>query len=143
VEPVDCGWSNPGRNAEPESRKADLQNYLWPKRDWRWRRRTVSLSDTRCLIGQVTDDLSQCPAAEAAVTSWVMGDGTLKATQPAAPPTTFENDLRFMSSGQAIIAPASGVPAFDREKRIHCGACLWNCTPKPPAGVAGRPSADN
>jgi len=32
-------------------------------------------------------------------------------------------------SAQAI-APgeAGGVPAFDREKCVHCGACLWNCT---------------
>jgi electron-transferring-flavoprotein dehydrogenase len=31
-----------------------------------------------------------------------------------------------MCSGQAI-TPGDGVPAFDREKCIHCGACLWNC----------------
>jgi len=32
-----------------------------------------------------------------------------------------------MCSGQAITtAPGSGV-VFDREKCIHCGACLWNC----------------
>ncbi|HET9596835.1 MAG TPA: 4Fe-4S ferredoxin [Anaeromyxobacteraceae bacterium] len=32
-------------------------------------------------------------------------------------------------SAQAI-APgeAGGTPAFDREKCVHCGACLWNCT---------------
>lgn len=30
-------------------------------------------------------------------------------------------------SGQAITPGATGVPAFDREKCIHCGACLWNC----------------
>ncbi|MFC1525428.1 4Fe-4S ferredoxin [Candidatus Latescibacterota bacterium] len=32
-------------------------------------------------------------------------------------------------SGQAI-TPSSegGVPDFDREKCIHCGACYWNCT---------------
>jgi len=32
-------------------------------------------------------------------------------------------------SAQAI-APGEtgGVPAFDREKCVHCGACLWNCT---------------
>jgi electron-transferring-flavoprotein dehydrogenase len=31
-------------------------------------------------------------------------------------------------SGQAI-APGEGggVPSFDREKCVHCGACLWNC----------------
>jgi electron-transferring-flavoprotein dehydrogenase len=36
-----------------------------------------------------------------------------------------------MCSGQAIGPGADGVPAFDREKCIHCGACLWNC----PEGV--------
>jgi len=32
-------------------------------------------------------------------------------------------------SAQAL-APGEtgGVPAFDREKCVHCGACLWNCT---------------
>jgi electron-transferring-flavoprotein dehydrogenase len=31
-------------------------------------------------------------------------------------------------SGQAIAPGANGgVPSFDREKCIHCGACLWNC----------------
>ena len=32
-----------------------------------------------------------------------------------------------MCSGQAITAGPGGVPAFDREKCIHCGACIWNC----------------
>jgi electron-transferring-flavoprotein dehydrogenase len=32
-----------------------------------------------------------------------------------------------MCSGQAITAGAAGVPVFDREKCIHCGACIWNC----------------
>src|ERR1035441_4338809 len=32
-----------------------------------------------------------------------------------------------MCSGQAITAGTGGVPAFDREKCIHCGACIWNC----------------
>lgn len=32
-------------------------------------------------------------------------------------------------SGQAITPSRhGGAPAFDREKCIHCGACLWNCT---------------
>ncbi|MCS7041233.1 MAG: 4Fe-4S binding protein [Bryobacteraceae bacterium] len=32
-------------------------------------------------------------------------------------------------SGEAIHAAAGGdgVPGFDREKCVHCGACLWNC----------------
>ena len=32
-----------------------------------------------------------------------------------------------MCSGQALIPGPTGVPAFDREKCVHCGACLWNC----------------
>jgi len=32
-------------------------------------------------------------------------------------------------SGQAITAnPDDGVPLFDREKCVHCGACMWNCS---------------
>jgi len=30
-------------------------------------------------------------------------------------------------SGQAITPGPGGIPVFDREKCIHCGACLWNC----------------
>jgi electron-transferring-flavoprotein dehydrogenase len=32
-----------------------------------------------------------------------------------------------MCSGQAITQGADGLPVFEREKCIHCGACLWNC----------------
>jgi electron-transferring-flavoprotein dehydrogenase len=32
-----------------------------------------------------------------------------------------------MCSGQALTPGPTGVPAFDREKCVHCGACLWNC----------------
>ncbi|MFZ1918751.1 MAG: hypothetical protein WAU58_14345 [Terriglobales bacterium] len=32
-----------------------------------------------------------------------------------------------MCSGQAIKHGEAGVPAFDREKCVYCGACLWNC----------------
>jgi electron-transferring-flavoprotein dehydrogenase len=32
-----------------------------------------------------------------------------------------------MCSGQAIAPGENGVPAFDREKCVYCGACLWNC----------------
>ena len=32
-------------------------------------------------------------------------------------------------SGQAIaVNPEGGAPLFDREKCVHCGACLWNCS---------------
>jgi len=57
-------------------------------------------------------------------------------------------------SGQAIMPGEQGVPAFDREKCIHCGACLWNCTKERPdqpgrtilefkAGTGGLHSAEN
>jgi len=58
-------------------------------------------------------------------------------------------------SGQAI-APGEdgGRPAFDREKCVHCGACLWNCSKSSPtdreqsnlrfkAGTGGLHSAEN
>jgi electron-transferring-flavoprotein dehydrogenase len=32
-----------------------------------------------------------------------------------------------LCSGQAITPGQRGVPAFDREKCVHCGACYWNC----------------
>ncbi len=32
-----------------------------------------------------------------------------------------------MCSGQAITRSENDVPDFDREKCVHCGACLWNC----------------
>jgi electron-transferring-flavoprotein dehydrogenase len=57
-------------------------------------------------------------------------------------------------SGQAITHGANGVPVFDREKCIHCGACLWNCASERPdgssrtvlefrAGTGGLHSAEN
>ena len=57
-------------------------------------------------------------------------------------------------SGQAIYAGEHGVPNFDREKCIHCGACLWNCSQADPAnpehmniafraGTGGLHSAEN
>jgi electron-transferring-flavoprotein dehydrogenase len=32
-----------------------------------------------------------------------------------------------MCSGQAITMGANNLPAFEREKCVHCGGCLWNC----------------
>jgi electron-transferring-flavoprotein dehydrogenase len=32
-----------------------------------------------------------------------------------------------MCSGQALSPGPQGIPLFDREKCVHCGACLWNC----------------
>jgi len=57
-------------------------------------------------------------------------------------------------SGQAITPGENGVPAFDREKCVHCGACLWNCSQASPenpeqmniafrAGTGGLHSAEN
>lgn len=58
-------------------------------------------------------------------------------------------------SGQAIaMNPEGGVPLFDREKCVHCGACLWNCSKPAPndkertnvsftAGSGGLHSAEN
>ena len=36
-----------------------------------------------------------------------------------------------MCSGQAITQGEDGAPAFEREKCVHCGACLWNCGHSP------------
>lgn len=57
-------------------------------------------------------------------------------------------------SGQAITPGEDGVPQFDREKCIHCGACFWSCTVPHPddpertvlefrAGAGGLHSAEN
>ncbi len=57
-------------------------------------------------------------------------------------------------SGQAIAPGQGGVPSFDREKCVHCGACLWNCAQPIPgqpertniafrAGTGGLHSAEN
>jgi electron-transferring-flavoprotein dehydrogenase len=43
-------------------------------------------------------------------------------------------------SGEAIRpGEDGGVPEFDREKCIHCGACMWNCSqPNPDAPERGN-----
>ena len=57
-----------------------------------------------------------------------------------------------MCSGQAITQGEGTVPAFDREKCVHCGACLWNCAKSTDgersnvefcAGAGGLHSAEN
>jgi electron-transferring-flavoprotein dehydrogenase len=42
-------------------------------------------------------------------------------------------------SGEAITASADGQPQFDREKCVHCGACVWNCEQTLP----GKPEKTN
>ena len=56
-----------------------------------------------------------------------------------------------MCSGQAITRSLEGVPVFDREKCVFCGACVWNCPETVNgetnlqfrAGVGGLHSAEN
>ncbi|PSH04386.1 MAG: 4Fe-4S ferredoxin [Acidobacteria bacterium] len=66
--------------------------------------------------------------------------------------TCEERTCIAMCSGQAITQGEGSVPAFDREKCVHCGACLWNCTQSPDgensniefrAGAGGLHSAEN
>lgn len=33
-----------------------------------------------------------------------------------------------MCSGQALTLGSEGFPVFEREKCVHCGGCLWNCS---------------
>ena len=56
-------------------------------------------------------------------------------------------------SAEAIRPGDAGTPAFDREKCVHCGACLWSCPTRLPgtdrvnlefrAGAGGLHSAEN
>jgi electron-transferring-flavoprotein dehydrogenase len=57
-------------------------------------------------------------------------------------------------SGEAITPGKGGVPAFDRDKCVHCGACYWSCTVTPDersgrtniefrAGAGGLHSGEN
>lgn len=56
-------------------------------------------------------------------------------------------------SAEALRPGEDGVPAFDREKCVHCGACLWNCAQRVDgdgrtnlvfrAGAGGLHSAEN
>jgi electron-transferring-flavoprotein dehydrogenase len=57
-----------------------------------------------------------------------------------------------MCSGQALTLGEDGAPEFEREKCVHCGACLWNCAQSPDgergniefmAGSGGLHSAEN
>jgi electron-transferring-flavoprotein dehydrogenase len=42
-----------------------------------------------------------------------------------------------MCSGQALTLGDDGTPAFEREKCVHCGGCLWNCA-QSPDGTGGN-----
>jgi len=49
-------------------------------------------------------------------------------------------------SGEAIYPGEDGAPGFDREKCVHCGACIWNCSRdgiRLEAGAGGLHSAEN
>ncbi|MBS1803186.1 MAG: 4Fe-4S ferredoxin [Acidobacteria bacterium] len=57
-----------------------------------------------------------------------------------------------MCSGQALTSGSGDIPVFEREKCVHCGACIWNCTQitgegltniEFRAGVGGLHSAEN
>ena len=66
--------------------------------------------------------------------------------------TCQEKTCIAMCSGQALTLGDDGAPAFEREKCVHCGACLWNCAQSPDgersnieftAGSGGLHSAEN
>jgi electron-transferring-flavoprotein dehydrogenase len=66
--------------------------------------------------------------------------------------TCGEKTCVAMCSGQALTQGGDGAPAFEREKCVHCGACLWNCGQSPDgehsniefrAGAGGLHSAEN
>jgi electron-transferring-flavoprotein dehydrogenase len=49
-------------------------------------------------------------------------------------------------SGEAIHPQPDSVPVFEREKCVHCGACVWNCPQENivlEAGAGGLHSAEN
>jgi electron-transferring-flavoprotein dehydrogenase len=71
---------------------------------------------------------------------------------PAVCKTCTEKTCVSMCSGQAITEGEDGQPTFEREKCVHCGACLWNCGQAPAgansnidfrAGAGGLHSAEN
>ena len=41
-------------------------------------------------------------------------------------------------SGQALTPGENGGPEFDREKCVHCGACVWSCPQQLPDGTRGN-----
>ncbi len=64
------------------------------------------------------------------------------------------HDAGFHKDHITILPGPDGRPTFDREKCVHCGACLWNCEKAHPdnperartvftAGSGGFHSAEN
>jgi electron-transferring-flavoprotein dehydrogenase len=58
----------------------------------------------------------------------------------------------FLLLGSTHAWAADNMPAFEREKCVHCGACIWNCGQSPDgergniefrAGSGGLHSAEN
>ncbi|MGA2147640.1 MAG: 4Fe-4S ferredoxin [Bryobacteraceae bacterium] len=67
-------------------------------------------------------------------------------TDPAACERCRARTCVEICSGQAITPGPGHFPAFDREKCVHCGACLWNCEAAAirfEAGAGGLHSAQN
>jgi len=71
---------------------------------------------------------------------------------PAVCKTCLEKTCIAMCSGQALTLGEDDAPAFEREKCVHCGACLWNCPHSPDgersnieftAGAGGLHSSEN
>jgi len=71
---------------------------------------------------------------------------------PAVCKTCMEKTCIAMCSGQALTLGPEDAPAFEREKCVHCGACLWNCPHSPDgersniefaAGAGGLHSGEN
>ncbi len=52
---------------------------------------------------------------------------------PAICKTCTERTCIEICSGQAITPGEHDTPDFDREKCIHCGACIWSCSRQNPA----------
>jgi electron-transferring-flavoprotein dehydrogenase len=66
--------------------------------------------------------------------------------EPQLCATCGEKTCVAMCSGQAITQGPEGAIAFEREKCVHCGACLWNCAHSNiefRAGAGGLHSAEN
>lgn len=52
----------------------------------------------------------------------------VRIVDPAKCRNCHEQTCVEMCSAQAIMPGDDGVPTFDREKCVHCGACIWTCS---------------